>query len=62
MSGLIENLDFHLYFCIQSVAIFCFGWVYEENPASHRYVVLKKGRVFFIAISNKCGFSSLILD
>lgn len=32
-------------FCIQSVAICCLVKAHEENPASHSYVVGKKGNI-----------------
>lgn len=55
-----RQLGSHSAFCIQSVAIYCFGWRIGKTLASHRYVV---GTVWSILISfsHNCGHPSLIL-
>lgn len=44
--------------CIQSVAIYCFDWVDEENSCWHKYVVVKENGIL-VAFSDNYVYSPL---
>lgn len=54
-------LDIYIWVYIQSTVIYSFGWSIEEDPASHRYMVSKRRRIWIAFSDYYCEFLIFLL-